>query len=59
MSFRRGIGQDGGGRDRGIKRRRRAHHRYAVAMARGELHWQVIAQECRWRRERVRQHHRR
>jgi len=36
VPLRRGVRQDGRGRDRGIQRCRRAHHRYAVAVARGE-----------------------
>ena len=38
MSLCRGIRQDGRRRDRGFQRRRHAHHRYALAMERGQAH---------------------
>jgi len=40
MSLCRGIRQDGRRRDRGIQRRRHAHHRYAFAVERGEARHQ-------------------
>ena len=40
MSIRRGVRQDGRGCNRGVQRRRRTHHRYTLAVARGEA--QVI-----------------
>jgi len=38
MSLCRGIRQDGRRRDRGVQRRRHAHHRYALAVERREAH---------------------
>jgi len=40
MSLCRGIRQDGRRRDRGVQRRRHAHHRYAFAVERGEARHQ-------------------
>ena len=46
VSVRRGIRQDGGGRDRGVQRRRRAHHRHARAVGRGEAQGIVVQGTC-------------
>jgi hypothetical protein len=53
VPLRRGVRQDGRGRDGGVRRRRRAHHRHAFAVARGlapqpdQRCWTILGREQR------------